>query len=385
MKAGIAFSTDRDSWQAGRKAAEGAMESSGQPVLTILFTTDSYDQERVFEAVREVVGDSKIVGFCSGGIITSDEVLNKGVGVCILGGDELKVATSLQEGLSKDPYSVGQRAGKELLASGIDKGTVFVFPDGFGANISEMVRGVYNAMGPDFKYLGGGAGDNLRFFKTYQFTERGIASDALAVAVLDGIKNRVAIGHGWRPKGEPVIIGDAEGKRVFEIDGRPAFEAYSERLGGITVEDFPEYGMKYPLGFPDISGNYLIRDPLRVNPDQSIEFVTEVPSNAVGYIMEGNVEELIETAGSVGEKAAKGIVQPQFALCLDCISRYMLLGEEFKRELEVIKEAVGKNIPIIGALTFGEVGSYVDEVPLFHNKTLVLTVCGSEKEGSGDG
>ncbi|MGQ9513108.1 FIST N-terminal domain-containing protein [Thermodesulfitimonas sp.] len=56
---------------------------------------------------------------------------------------------------------------------------MFLFPDGLGGNISEMLRGVYDVMGPRFKYVGGGTGDNLRFSKTYQMTEAGVSSKAV--------------------------------------------------------------------------------------------------------------------------------------------------------------------------------------------------------------
>jgi hypothetical protein len=378
MKVGTAYSTLDDSRRAGRMVAEEAVKSSGEPALTLLFTTDAYDQEVVFEAVKEVVGASRMVGFCAGGIITVDGVFRQGVGVCTLSGDEFQVVTSLQTGLSADPRGAGRCAGEELLASGLEQGTVFVLPDGFAANISEVVRGLYNSMGPDFRYVGGGAGDNLKFFKTYQFTEVGPVSDALAVALLDGLTIQTGIGHGWQPAGDPLVITAARGKRVFEIDGWPAFEVYSERLGGIPVDKFAEYGMRYPLGIPDISGNYLIRDPLAVNDDRSIDFVTEVPRNAVVNIMEGDITDLIETARIVAQAAANNVAEPQFALLFDCISRYLLMGDEFERELKAIREAVGMELPILGSLTFGEVGSYTD-VPLFHNKTTVIAIGGSEK------
>ena len=378
MKVGIAYSTLDDSRRAGRTVAEEAVESSGEPALTLLFTTDAYDQEAVYEAVKEVIGASRMAGFCAGGLITAEGVFRQGVGVCTLSGDELRVVTSLQRGLSADPRDAGRRAGEELLASGLEGGTVFVLPDGFAANISEVVRGLYNAMGPDFKYVGGGAGDNLRFFKTYQFTEAGLTSDALAVALLDGLTVETGIGHGWQPSGDPLVVTAAKGKRVFEIDGRPAFDVYSEHLGGIPVNKFAEYGMRYPLGIPDISGKYLIRDPLAVNEDGSIDFVTEIPRTAIVNLMEGDVADLIETARSVAQVAARGVTGPQFALLFDCISRCLLMDAEFERELQAIREAVGMEVPMLGSLTFGEVGSYAD-VPLFHNKTTVIAVGGSEK------
>lgn len=49
----------------------------------------------------------------------------------------------------------------------------------------------------------------------------------------------------------------------------------------------------------------------------------------------------------------------------------MLMGKDFEKELNVIRETIGIDVPMLGVLTFGEVGSYTN-APLFHNKTLVL-------------
>ncbi len=375
MKAGVGFSTDTLSFQAGKTAAAMAVSSSGNPVLSVVFTTDQYDHQQLLAGVKDVVGDSRIVGFCTGGVITDAGVLKQGVGICAISGDTLKAVTSLQAGLSDDPSGVGRRTAEALLASGAKDGTVFVLPNGFGSNISEMLRGLYNTMGPDFKYVGGGSGDTMRFLETFQFTDGGIEHDAVSAALLEGAHIETGIGHGWTPIGSPLVITEACKKRVIEIDGVPAFQAYSKRLGDISVDRFLEFGMKYPFGFPDIFGNYLIRDPLSVNEDQSIDFITEIPSNAVGSLMEGNVEELTRTAREALEKAVVKVGTPAFALFFDCISRYMLMGDEFEKELQVIKDTLGADVPMLGTLSFGEVGSYED-VPLFHNKTLTAAIGG---------
>jgi hypothetical protein len=380
MKAGASYSGLDDSVQAGKEAAEEAVNASGKPALTFLFTTDNYEQESVYNAVKDVIGACCLIGICAGGIICGDKLYRKGIGVLSLAGAEIRVATSFQAGLSNDPYSAGERAGEELFASGIESGTVFVFPDGFSSNIAEMIRGLYNRLGPQYSYVGGGAGDNLKFFKTYQFTERGIGTDSLSVALVSGIDIRTSIGHGWKPFGDPLVITLATGKKLREIDGRPAFDAYAERFKEITADRFPEYGMKYPLGFPDISGNYFIRDPMSLNPDRTIDYVTEVPNNAVGSFMQGRVEELIEASGTVAKQAGAGVANPQFALVCECISRYLLMGEEFEKELKVMHESIGEQVPLIGVLTFGEVGCFED-VPFLHNKTIVIAVGGSINDG----
>jgi hypothetical protein len=374
MKAGVYFSNHKDSLTAGRNASAGAVAASGEPVLTLAFTTDSYDQAMVLEGIRQNVSTSLIAGFCCAGVITSSGIHRKGVGVMTLSG-HFRAATILKKGLGDNPFAVGQSTGKELLASGINNGTAIVMPDGFQANLTEMLRGLYNEMGPDFQYIGGGAGDNLNFFKTYQFNEQGVADNALAAAVIEGIDFGVGVGHGWVPIGDPVIITRSNGKRVYEMDGVPAFEEYSKRLRGITRDQFPVMAMKHPLGFANISGEYIIRDPMKVNDDQSIDFVTEVPSQAVGYIMDGGIEVLVETAREVAQAAIAEIYQPEFMLLFDCISRVLLMDRRFQEEIRALQDIVGTQVPLLGALTFGEIGCYYN-APLFHNKTVVVAIGG---------
>ncbi len=374
MIAAGGYSELKDSVDAGEQAITNALTGMNKdPDLVFLFTTDSYNQKKVFNAVKSRIGNSKLVGFCGGGIITPKGVLNQGVGVLCCSGDKMEVKTSLQKNVEENSFQVGKSAGQELLSSGIKKGTVFIFPEGFASYLSHLIQGMYHSLGPEYKYAGGGAGDNLKFFKTFQFTEKGVESGALASALVGGIDLEIYLGHGWKPKKDPMVITESEGKKVIQINGISAFDSYSRQLGSIDKDNFSQYGMKYPLGFPDLSGNYLIRDPINLNPDNSIEFVSEIPKNAVGNVMEGEIGDLIKTAGEIADQAKSKIEKPKFILLFDCISRYLLMQDKFQDEVELVHQKIGTEVPLIGALTFGEVGCYSD-VPLLHNKTMVMVL-----------
>jgi len=293
----------------------------------------------------------------------------------LLGGGGLQVATAVEEGLGEDPLAAGRRLGDRLAGVGFTEGAVLVLPDGFVGGLPGMLHGLYDRMGPDFRYVGGGAGDNLRFYRTYQFTGQRVCTNAVAAAVISGIPTAVGLGHGWKPVGEPVVVGETDGKRVLEIDGRVAVEGYAEHAGPIDPGRFAEIGMRCPLGFPDLSGNYLIRDPISLEPDGAITFVTEVPSRSVGYVMKGDPPELIRAAEQVAVTVRKQFAQVRFALCFDCISRYLLMGEKFAAEFDAIGNALNRGVPLMGALTFGEVGCF-SAVPVFHNKTVAVLAGG---------
>ncbi len=374
MKVGIGYSQKSSAEEAAIESIRGALKTSGEPVITLLFTTEGYDQKRILSVILKEIGNSKLVGACGGGVITPGGVLQKGIGVCTISGKGIHTITAIQKNIDVNSYNKGMEAGKSLLKGNARKGNVFLFPDGFTPNISEMIRGLYNVMGPEFQYFGGGTGDNLRFIKTYQFTEKGIASNSLSATLIWGrISIQAGIEHGWQPEGYPMLITKAGGKRVYELDGKPAFDAYSKRLGGIDVKKFPEYGMRNPIGIPDIAGNFLIRDPIKVNQDRSIDFITEVPKNAMVYIMKGDNETLIQKAKSIACTVKKKVKTPHFCLIFDCVSRYLLMGDDFDKELNGIRKCIGEDIPTLGFLTFGEIGAFKD-VPLFHNKTTSIVM-----------
>jgi len=93
--------------------------------------------------------------------------------------------------------------------------------------------------------------------------------------------------------------------------------------------------------------------------------------------MEGSVEDQIEADKSLTHMIDNRNTEPQLVLVFDCISRSMLMGKEFEKELEIIRGSVEREVPVLGALTHGEIGSF-SGAPMFHNKTLALAVLGNK-------
>lgn len=366
-----------DSEAAGREAAAQAVKAIGeQPVVTFVFTTEKYDQKLILNSVLSEVGESRLIGASGAGIITPDGVFENGVNVMVLSGRSIEAVTASVEFGPEAPRETGTLLGQRLLSyTTASSGMVFVFPDGLAGNIALMLRGLYEVMGPDFQYAGGGTGDNLQFLKTYQFTENGVANGSVVAALVTGVSFGTGVRHGWEPVGSPLVITKAEGRLLLELDDRPAFDVYSERLGGVPLSEFAEYGMRHPLGISDALGSYIIRDPIRAFPDGTLEIVTEVPPKAVAYLMSGRKEALAKAARDAFQAALDGAGEPRFALLFDCVSRFLLVKGEVD-DVGIGREVLGPSTPIVGLLTFGEVGTYND-VPLFHNKTMVAAVGGS--------
>lgn len=370
MKFGIGFSSSENSKTAAEEALNEALKSVIDPVFTIIFTTEGYNHEKVIKIAKKLLGNSKLAGICGGGLITSDDVIYQGVGVLIMGGKNLRSETSLQMGGSRDPREVGKTAGEELLKSGISKGTVFIFHESSSKNISEMITSLYNVMGPDYTYMGGASGNNFNSDNSYQFTDEGASEEALAVAVVEGLSFERGFGHGWKPKNVPLIMNEAKNKRIIEINGRKAVDVCGEESDEFKPQELKKYGLLNPLGFPDLSNNFIIRDPIEINQDGSMEFITEISRYSVGYLMKANSDDLISNTKQMALETMRSR-KPLFVLIFHCIFRHMIMKRSNVNGLNILKDVFGKDVPIFGVLTFGEVGSYFD-IPLVLNKTMMI-------------
>lgn len=392
-KSGIGVSRNFNSYEAGREAAQSALKELGakQADLIILFTTDSFDQEKVLSGVRSVTGQAPLIGCCSGGILVPEGIIDDGLAVAAIKSDELLFFPVSVDNVSQDPLRSGKELGEKIISAFKSSGreeafgcqTVVSLLNGFSkTNISEMIRGAYSVLGANYRFVGGGSGDSLKFKKTYQFLNGQVFSDAfIGLLVVSKSPQGISLGHGWEPVGNLMIVTKAEGKTILEIDNKPALDVYMG-LRGVAVEDFDyskfyQFAMNYPLGMPLSHGEYVIRDPFSASlDDRSMTFVSEVPENSVIQLMQGDNQSVL----AASQQAAADISDqmpgkpPSFFMIFDCVSRTILLGDDMLKELQDIRSILGTDVPFIGCLVFGEIGVKKGGMPVFGNKTCAIHV-----------
>jgi hypothetical protein len=354
------------------------------PDFVLVFSTDNYDQKQVCAGIHSVIQNTPWIGCCTAGVIT-DRIETTGIAVLAIKSEEMKFGV----GVGKDISKGAQKAGVEVAQMARDavseyedypESLVIILPDAISGNTSELIKGVYSVLGACTKYAGGGAGDNLRFIKTYQFINNQVYQDAV-VAVLIKSKNPLGVGirHGWKPVSAPMVVTSAKGNVVSELEWFPAFDMYVATAEAektkIDKSTFAEFAMTHPLGIPQIGGEFIIRDPLNVDEDGSITCVAEVPANSIVRIMKGTEELLISAVKQAARDALDAVQGRKIigGIIFDCVSRSLMLKNNFYKEIEAIHSVVGKDVPIIGNLSFGEVGSISGGSPQFHNKTMVLS------------
>lgn len=392
--AGAGSSHHIEAYQAGRLAAAAAVEplQGCLPEVLIAFTTDQYQQGEIIRGIRSITGSAALIGCCSGGLITAQGIAPAGVAVLALWGDDLQVTLALEPGLSTQPRLTAERAAEQIeahlpaIGSG-KQSAALILADGVTGTLAveEALASVTTVLGPLCPLFGGAAGDGLKFAQTWLFADESLQSDAIALALLTtAAPIGIGIRHGWRPVGRKLLVTRSFGNVIYEMDNKPALNVYRELFpeAGITVETFPAFTRYRPLGFPQASGEFLIRLPLSANLDGSIECAGTLPEHAVVQIMDGNSESLLEAAEMAACHAIAALNGRSVAaaIVIDCVTRPPLLGAAAATEVQHIRDVIGHETPLIGMYSFGEFAADTGPV-CFHNKAVVVCVIGSDSAG----
>lgn len=389
IKVGVGLSTTKDYSQAAKEAIRQARSNLGKDKisLAIVFSSIEFAHPSILKTIRGLLGSVAIVGCSSLAVITKEGIFKHAIAIMLLSlpeGDFFNTAL-VKEISRKSALAAGEELGEKLLygCKGVRRDLSMIFSDGLIPDGSGLIYGLQERLGSSFPLIGACASDNLSFQKTYVYFNQEISDDA-ACGMLWGGKLNFGLGikHGWKPLGKPRQITKSKGNVVNAIDNAPAIKLYKEYLGRDITElkkDLKRISILYPIGI-HLAGEeeYLLRNILSVEDDGSLVFQGDVPQDSLIRLMIGSKESCLAATSQAIDEVKKGLrgASCNFALVFNSISRYILLGRQVNKELEILQQGLGKDTPIIGIYSFGE------QAPLsavnylgrsyFHNQTITI-------------
>ncbi len=390
-KFGTAIITSEDSFKAGREVAEKAMKKAGitKADLVIVFASSAYNYRSIVDGVRQVTGDASLIGCSTSGEFTEERVSKGSVACAVIASDTHSFFTGMGSGLRADEVKCLQDAAAGVPApiKEFPYLSAMVMIDGIAGKGEESVLSALNALGPNVKFTGCAAGDDLQFRETVVFSNDKVASDSASIAfVASRIPVAIGVKHGHLPISPPLTVTKAKGNIVYEIDNKPAFEVWKEycresaKTIGINVDMMsrPElissFFTRYEAGLLTGGSDYKIRWLGGTTAsDGPITFPCMMAEGMVLRVMESPREAQILSARKAAENAlaaARG-VKLAGAIVFDCVCRAVILGPEFDRAVEGISEVLG-HIPMIGFETYGEIAMELGQLSGFHNTTTVV-------------
>lgn len=382
--AAVGASQRKDSYQAGRSAIKQALNKLNvqKADLIFLFTSEHYDQAAVLRGVRSMSRSAPIIGCCGGGNLTRKGVLLKSVALMAIKSDQFQINLESGQITSDNIRKVAEQVA-EALESQIDTmpsvphRAVVVLSDSADRKLLDIVAGMTDTLGPICPLVGGGASDHA---PARQFFNDQALPRTLVTALLQS-PHPIGVGvrHGWNPVGGPLVVSQSEDQFIVKLNGRPAYEVFYEIFASsapeLRRETFFQFTRTHPIGLPQISGEYLIREVVQVRADGGIECVGHIPENAVVRFMQGDRESLLVGAQQAAEDALRALQgHPAAAvLVFDCVSRLPILGDRADEEIAVIQKVFGPETPILGMYSYGEIANPIGvNLAAYHNKTMVV-------------
>ena len=391
IKTAIGTSDNKDAFEAGSFACQQAIDKvGGQAELIIVFSSVSYDQEKMISGVRSVSKEIPLVGCSDSGEITTNGPTSKQVAVMALSADNIDFVIGVGLGADKDSYAAGMAAAKQVKEKSVKVlSLVMTFLDGLAENGAAVVRGIQEVLGKDMPIVGGSAGDDFLFKKTFQYYNDQIMTNAVISIGFSGeFFFGVGVRHGWKPIGLPMKVTEAKGSRIIKVNNHPALSIYEDYFGKkaeeLIREPIARMAYTYPLGM-SVKGSeeLLIRDVVIANEQGEITCAAEIEQGSEIRLMLGEEERAILAAQEAAKQALSQLngVEPKAIFVFNCMARKKLLGANIKNEIDAIQEVLGKQVPMIGFYTYGEVAPLAGEIDpkcfsVFHNETMTLMTLG---------
>jgi len=213
-------------------------------------------------------------------------------------------------------------------------------------------------------FIGGSAGDDLKFTSTSLYSQGESYSNAALLALLKPgtdftfIKTQSFCDLGKKLE---VTKADEASRTVLEFNGKPAATAYAEAIG-TPVEDAAKSFMHNPVGLV-IEGEPYVRSPQQIKDNGSMAFYCGVGEGMELSLLEStniiadtqkSIDQVVEEFGSIS-----GIIN------FNCILRTLELKQKnLTQEYGNIFSA----IPTIGFSTYGE--AYIGHI----NQTATMLV-----------
>lgn len=402
--AGAGISENPDSAEAAAEALAEAMAGVDHASLVVMFLTADHAAyfPEIIRAASERAEGAPIVG-CSGfGVLTGRSEIEgrPGISALALAGDTLHGAPFLAEGLSDNPAECGRAAGRQVrhgLGEALEYDSppfVVILPDSYHFRAKEFFEGLHEELGPDAVIVGGGAAENGKLGRTFQFLGGQIRSDAVAGVAFAGVSRHfVGITQAYQPTGDPFVVTRAEDNVIFEISGRPAFEVFAETAGPDLMENIRTAAAHIFVGIPGDPekvrldhGNYIVRPIVGIEPEQGLIALPEaIPvGHAITFTARNGVrarddlETMLTTAQSrFGETDISGT--GAFGLYFNCCGRGTSLYGEEGMDTAVIRRKF-PNLPLAGFFTGAEFAPIGSEDHL-HQYSGVLMII-SEQENN---
>ena len=327
------------------------------PKMVVFFASSIYDPATISRAMAGAFPTAKVFGCSTAGEIVTGKMLKESVVAMAFSSEAVAdvvvgVMTGIREGQTAESVSrvftaFENHYGEKMSNLDFSRYVGLILIDGLSGaeeKVMDRIGDLTNVL-----FVGGSAGDDLKFECTHVYANGEAYTDAAVLALL-----KPAVGfdiiktQSFRATGKLLVATEVdEAKReVISFDNLPAVEAYAKALG-TTVEDAPNHFMSHPVGL--LSGDEIfVRSPQQIRDGRMVFYCNVLQGMELALLASTDI--VADTRNAVKAKNGDGNTIAGL-LNFHCILRTLDL------EKDKITDDYGKvfsDVPTVGLSTYGE-------------------------------
>ncbi|HUJ96001.1 MAG TPA: FIST N-terminal domain-containing protein [Terriglobales bacterium] len=339
--------------------AEAAQDLRAQcgdprPRLVLFFASTKYEPHALSQQLQAAFPGACVAGCSTAGEITSGKMMTGAVVAMFFPADVVEEAAAVvvenlrSEMRVKEAFAEFERHFQSPLSSlDLTRHVGLVLVDGLSGAEERLMEKIGDCS--DILFVGGAAGDDLKFWKTWVCVGGKAYPDA-ALLVLLRLKNGFEIlkTQSFLGTGQYLIATEVDEahRKVVQFDCRPAVHAYADAIG-VPAQEVSTHFMRRPMALM-VNGEPFVRSPQRVE-GQSIVFYCQIKQGMQLEVLT-STDIVADTRAALAErKSAMGRIAG--LIDFHCILRTLELRNE-KRCDEY--GAIFSDLPAIGFSTYGE-------------------------------
>jgi hypothetical protein len=345
-----------------------------RPILAIVFTAPSHNSEAISAIFTQL--KINVFGCTTAGEIHNNQLSEGGISVLLLEIDKKYFDIKLIEntdGITKTAFDLAMHS-----KAAFEQPALLVLSAGLKNDGEEIVYGLKSIIKDEFPVFGGLAGDNLQMKDTFIFSNYKHCSNGLIGITFDNKKIELQglAESGWAAVGPEHLVTSAENNVLYEINNQPALEVFTRYFGYFDNIDtgknlISTMSAQYPLQVKRGEDYTVLRAPMSANEeDGSLMLVGAVHNGDKFRFSMAPGFEIIDNTIEKFQSWGQNQTQPDALILFSCKGRHAALGPLLENEIEGIYKKWKK--PMVGFLSYGEIGNLEGKTCDFHNETCCL-------------
>lgn len=331
------------------------------PALVLAFASTHQQLDQVRAALHDKFPSAELIGCSTAGEHTTGHHHRGCLTLTAIGGSDLDVAAAFVSDITAFDGAKAESTAEQLFKSlgirpdEVDLAHTFcvMLIDGLSKKEEHVSAWMADAL-EGVPLIGGSAGDDLGFKRTEVMSTHGCCTGSAAFILgRSRVPVRLFKHQHFVATDTSLVItrADVEARRVYEMDGYPAAEAYARALGRSNASELTdELCFSNPLMFQS-HGQHYVRSIQKIEPDGSIVFYCGIEEGLVLDV--ARHDDIVASLRASLSEALSGLGRPQLVLGMNCILR-ALEAEQQGQHCALADALADQTDCFVGFDTYGE-------------------------------